>query len=526
MELVYLWVKEYKNIHNQGFNFSPRFRCEYDEEENELTIDENDDYIPDFFGENINVTAIVGKNGSGKSSVLEILDKLLNGSIISSKAFIVLKGKELGSAYKMDISIKSSIYLDKKNFDTFNIIESFCDGTIFYHTYSDKLSNILEDNEITLDDNSIHHYLARNFLDQLNFQISSFMYIPNRLQVKINFDTLFNKVVLDYNDNAKQVYKFNPQSTKLIDIGDSNLFSKYHKFLIIYYVENNGHDGYHTIDLSDRETLLEEYKNFPKYKEILTEEDIEKYFSDRTLSIDKMTILEQDIYLKDYCYFFERDFIDQKNRKYQDLSHGEKVIFGQLLNIFFIIKKNNDYDITHLFAFDEPETSLHPNWQRQYLNEINTLLKRMRKKYHFVFATHSPFLLSDLPKENIIFLDTYENGNCKVVDGLKEKKQTFGANIHTLLSDSFFMEDGLMGEFAKEKIDEVITLLNKKKLTKVELKKCEQIISIIGEPIIKNQLQRMLDNKRLKKVDEIDKIKREMRMMNQRLKELENDSLS
>ena len=29
MELVYLWVEEYKNIHKQGFNFSPRFRCEF-----------------------------------------------------------------------------------------------------------------------------------------------------------------------------------------------------------------------------------------------------------------------------------------------------------------------------------------------------------------------------------------------------------------------------------------------------------------------------------------------------------------
>jgi hypothetical protein len=29
MELVYLWVEEYKNIYHQGFNFSPRFECEY-----------------------------------------------------------------------------------------------------------------------------------------------------------------------------------------------------------------------------------------------------------------------------------------------------------------------------------------------------------------------------------------------------------------------------------------------------------------------------------------------------------------
>jgi hypothetical protein len=29
MELVYLWVEDYKNIKKQGFNFSPRFECEF-----------------------------------------------------------------------------------------------------------------------------------------------------------------------------------------------------------------------------------------------------------------------------------------------------------------------------------------------------------------------------------------------------------------------------------------------------------------------------------------------------------------
>ena len=73
MELVYLWVEEYKNIKNQGFNFSPRFECESDGEN--LTITEKE-HIENFFGKNINITAIVGENGSGKSSVLEALSLL------------------------------------------------------------------------------------------------------------------------------------------------------------------------------------------------------------------------------------------------------------------------------------------------------------------------------------------------------------------------------------------------------------------------------------------------------------------
>jgi len=78
-----------------------------------------------------------------------------------------------------------------------------------------------------------------------------------------------------------------------------------------------------------------------------------------------------------------------------------------------------------------------------------------------------------------------------------------------------------MGEFAKSKIDKVINLLNQYKLSEEDLKYCEQIISIIGEPIVKNQLQRMLDSKRLKKVDEIDAIKKSMEAMQKRLDELE-----
>ena len=70
MELVYLWVEDYKNIHKQGFNFSPRFKCAFDGVN--LTITENKNY-ESIFPKNINVTAIVGENGSGKSSIFKLI---------------------------------------------------------------------------------------------------------------------------------------------------------------------------------------------------------------------------------------------------------------------------------------------------------------------------------------------------------------------------------------------------------------------------------------------------------------------
>jgi predicted ATPase len=78
MELSYIWVSNFRNIHSLGFNLSSRYQFSFNAQDH-LEIIEKSSYIPEFFGHNIkNVTGIVGENGAGKTNVLELINYVLD----------------------------------------------------------------------------------------------------------------------------------------------------------------------------------------------------------------------------------------------------------------------------------------------------------------------------------------------------------------------------------------------------------------------------------------------------------------
>jgi len=478
MELVYLWVEKYKNIHRQGFNFSPRFRCEYDPDINELVIDENDDYV-DIFPDNINVTAIVGKNGSGKSSVLQVLDNIFI-NLLNKQYILIYREKD------KNIVVSNIENLSKDElsfpFDKYKIL-------ILDNNHNYRLS----DNLISLDKLKIFTkilYLDRN----TNFELTTFMYIPNKIEANIkNIDKIFNDIKKNF-----PIDKVKRSSFKNNRISLHNITEQYDKFLIClfyHYAEAITFNDTDTIVDATRKSLMVNNIKYP------TKDDFNRLFKNIEERYINELNEEEKIFITEYINFFEIDLIDNQGKKYNQLSTGERNIFGEFINIFHYIKSGN----SKIFLLDEPDNTLHPNWQKQYINELSIMLNKLNSSYdklHFILTTHSPFLLSDIPKQNIIFLDTDEEGKCKVVDGLNDKKETFGANIHTLLSDSFFMEDGLMGEFAKDKINNVIKFLKNEKSDIKDKDEAKKIIEIIGEPFLKQKLEQMYKNKYPKSKEE------------------------
>ena len=86
--LQYAWIKEYRGIKDIEINFSEKFTISYDKMKR-LTLSAGSPlYIDDFFESNIDINAIVGKNGSGKTSIIHFLFDLFNNQIDSE--FIIV----------------------------------------------------------------------------------------------------------------------------------------------------------------------------------------------------------------------------------------------------------------------------------------------------------------------------------------------------------------------------------------------------------------------------------------------------
>lgn len=182
------------------------------------------------------------------------------------------------------------------------------------------------------------------------------------------------------------------------------------------------------------------------------------------------------------------------------LSSGEEAFLTLFSSLHFAINAVlNAENTTCILLLDEPDAFMHPEWSRIMINQIVTYLEgtvKGYKDYQIIFTTHSPFIISDLPRKNLIALKKDRLTGKSLAVSLEGFPETFASNIHTLLSNEFFMED-TMGEFAKQKVTGII-----KRLTKVisgeenldpEYLNYEKIdinkwINIIGEPIIKTKL--------------------------------------
>lgn len=200
----------------------------------------------------------------------------------------------------------------------------------------------------------------------------------------------------------------------------------------------------------------------------------------------------------------------------RNMSSGENALLNFFSKLYNFIQNNLIEESkslpdkeNYVLLLDEADLGFHPVWKKRYIDAILKTLPhffenlKIKPSLQIIITTHDPLTLSDLPIDNVVFLHK-DNGYCSVISDNNDKKiqRTFGANITDLLAHSFFIDDGLIGDFSKSKIKEVIDWINNNKnLSDAQKSTSEftdkllyykKVVNLIDEKIVKMKLAEMI----------------------------------
>lgn len=557
--------------------------------DNKIIYDSNKDInLYDQGDLKISISSIVGKNGSGKSTIAEFLFLVINKLTIAKK--IKSSEKLIDEEVYADLFVK----LDKLYKITVDSSVRFFE----YNLESDNKTYLLSNKETTIANFDLERFcytIAVNYsLYALNTSIIGDWIYPlfhknDSYQTPIVLNPLRNEGKIDINNEealAKSRMLSNILEPDLIDFEKkvipelipnsipTNLILEFdiekhkrkkaefeYKRLYIKQI-NKAMTALGLEDKSDlafiREakeyvylkivTIADRYSKFRNFKNLPSwissdAKKLETYIN--TLNDDTSHItfkLKQAInYLKFGIYREGRNNILQLSAKirdikegtdirmielvpppffkfniafdhgglFNDLSSGEKqqifsinTITYHIYNLASVLYEKDSYKYKNInIIFDEVELYFHPEMQRTYISNLLHHIAMLPlgdniQNINILFITHSPFILSDIPSSNILRLSF--NPKTKQSLPANNSEQTFGANIHDLLANDFFLENGFMGKFANDKIQQIVNKLegwtesdNNNKL-KDEL---YRTIQLIGEPLIKESIMDLFREK-------------------------------
>ncbi|GMQ59808.1 hypothetical protein AN1V17_42080 [Vallitalea sediminicola] len=590
MELLYIWVENYKDkFKKQGFNFSSTVKFKY---ENGKLHKKEFNHMEKYFNLDneeckiSSVTGIVGENGAGKSFLLRMIGKLMDGELyddsLKSGVLMIIKcsnkikvynnGKGEFKNNKLDLENENIVVMDKSELirmkvknkvihysPSFNtdceliIDKELCGNQIVKfindtHSGPDEYYDELYNYDI-VDDISTDNLLREKYLYKLTdklglYKQETYQSLDNDDKCKIA-DFVLNKKI-DFNTDkfkkpTKMVFKvinsltiFDDQKfyldyikvKKVLNVNQLVSLSYILRVFMKFFKDNDRNiqnieylinTFNQTKKITDKITLLYGCELKDEVNDQLNaKKNNVTVFLNKHQKIIQILNLLKDIKFEPNNKIIPKAYIKNKNiitriKKFLDLplfkesiqiqwmnednmSSGEYSALTMYSRISYSLKELTEQD-NIIILLDEPDLYYHPSWKRHFINDFIQFIKAITKAdfdylstIQIIVTTNEPYIISDLLKEDIIFLIN-RNGQCEVCDN-DNFKQTFGTNIHTLLGSSFFMNNSTVGEFAKNKINNTITELTN---IRKNLSKC-----------LDNQLQIKEDEDYYKSLKELD----------------------
>lgn len=192
-----------------------------------------------------------------------------------------------------------------------------------------------------------------------------------------------------------------------------------------------------------------------------------EYADKKKISEKEISLTHSSIYLKDefhrifpnytesnifdiFDFLLFNNLLDNINIKWQDkkgefieldhLSEGEKQLITTMA--FRLLWTNQK----GFLLFDEPDTFMHPKWQQQFISNLS----RINENTQIIITTHSPNIVSNVEKKQLVILDS---GKVK-----QFVFNPYGKTVENILVDHFSLKSTRNKEVQAE-IDTVKQLI-------------------------------------------------------------------
>lgn len=526
----YVYLNNYRGIKHQSLSFDKRYVYDYNNKKIQFNDDDTNDISKShFYGKNVlSLSCIVGKNGTGKTSIIDFLKDQIFKLIHILNTSIEESDKDNHEKVIRELLKRAGLNEDIEVLVLFTV-----DETSYLITNIDSVTDCT--NSIT---KPKEHFIDKSKMIYFSSKIDLNYWDEDRKSNEEDSEikTLLNYGKADYSAVKSLAMKLNFSTEKR-----ENLVYNKDFCYQLYFLKH--HENYE----------LEDYlwKDFKKGDLKISKGEYEKIFL-KAITNEPMSVLS----LEEENQFMK--MISQNDIKITHFSSGQFAKFLFLSKLFWCLvgfkkyskdiekiisesifhaKEMIDENESAIIFIDEGELYYHPEWQRTY---INTLIKMINKDevnafIQIILTTNSPFILSDIRSEDVSYLP--HKGS---------QQLTFGQNIHTLLRQNFFMESTI-GEFSRSIMEFIMTELSTLKDSEVKDRDLEYIsdqvkkrfkattnkdtvydylktiINGIGEEVYRNKLLGMLEQS-FRKNNLLDELKEKKAQLEKEIKKLEEGS--
>jgi predicted ATPase len=476
MQLKRLYIKEYKLFKD----FTYELPCDYQR------------YI----------NVLIGINGSGKSTILEAIAEIFSCVVLGEKAKFGFELEyrfkqstiELPPDYSGFIAHPLGVYIGAEKDDKPKMLLSFDgfkswgevpkmssyqdfipDGLVVYYSgYSEIMQKICDPHNKKLSENlrksegsSVQFYYHEpKLFNVILLSLLAFEYgdVPEFLRQKAKITGL----------QSLQIKLKKPYWDKTGSLNDFWGATGEVKSFLEFIQERMDNLQYQNVLLTDKfpvegSFIIEGIGN--EYL-IITIIGQNKLFEIRDFLIEEKNLFKvlHTMYLDDMLDDIRFSLIKEENseqKTFSILSEGEQQSIT-IKGLTELLAGENT-----LFLFDEPDTFLHPKWQRNFISEIEETIETHRpNELTYLIATHSPQLLSNAKPEKT-FVKIIEDGQL-----VEQTPKHYGREISSILYNLMGVEE--RNEAIRKELSKLFMLIEDEEVEDAE-KLLKDLTEVLGD---------------------------------------------